>query len=295
MDHQSNSNTSNNNSTSENNNPNNGNNKVVDYNKEHYPNGLNHDFVDFTEEDLYERFGKEKGGMFEDTELRDIAANREIIMNTLQSFINEYMNQESNSSNSDKNNNKDENYQKMTTTFSICDVGSGSGLFSNDLDTLVNSIENDPNNSVTKGIAYGIEISSGFLSLLEKKKQTMNMNNTTFLQCTVDTVNIQESFPNETIALDVAFMCDVYHHIENLEGYMGSLFNLMKPGGLFFMIDFHRIPELMTSHEPQWVLDHVRADQETFRKEIEEIGFRFKDEVVIETMQENYFMIFEKP
>ena len=276
-----------------------GSSKIVDYNKDHYPNGLNHDFVDFTEEDLYERFGKEKGGMFEDAELRDIARNREIIIDTIKKYIDTYLKESKNFSKSDtkqsSQNNEENDNQPVGSTFSFCDVGCGSGLFSKDLDTLVYSIENDANNNVVKGTVYGIEISSGFLSLLEKKKKTMNMNNTIFLQCTVDTVNIQESFPNENIALDVAFMCDVYHHIENLEGYMGSLFSLMKPGGLFVMIDFHRIPELMVSHSPEWVIDHVRADQQTFRKEIEAIGFRYKEEVTIETMQENYFMVFEKP
>jgi len=54
------------------------------------------------------------------------------------------------------------------------------------------------------------------------------------------------------------------------------------------VIDFHRIP----GKTRQWTLDHVRAGQETFTKEIVSTGFRKAGEEKF--LKENYFLRFEK-
>jgi predicted methyltransferase len=65
----------------------------------------------------------------------------------------------------------------------------------------------------------------------------------------------------------------------------------LRPGGTLVVVDFERIPG--TSR--QWVLDHVRADKQTVRAEIESAGFRFVDEPRVAGLSENYLMRFEKP
>jgi hypothetical protein len=50
----------------------------VEFNKDHYPNGLNSDFIDPSLEEVKEKFAGtagEGGGRFEDPESRDIAAH----------------------------------------------------------------------------------------------------------------------------------------------------------------------------------------------------------------------------
>ena len=42
---------------------------------------------------------------------------------------------------------------------------------------------------------------------------------------------------------------------------------------MVFLIDFYRQPDKMKSHQPEWALEHIRADRLTFMKEIEESGF----------------------
>lgn len=49
------------------------------------------------------------------------------------------------------------------------------------------------------------------------------------------------------------------------------------------------------SHEKGWVMQHVRADQQTFTNEILEAGFTLAQEVTIDTLTENYFLIFTNP
>ena len=43
---------------------------------------------------------------------------------------------------------------------------------------------------------------------------------------------------------------------------------------------------------PDWILQHVRAGKDEFRREIEAGGFRFVEEVKL--MRENYFLRFAR-
>jgi intracellular sulfur oxidation DsrE/DsrF family protein len=90
-------------------------------------------------------------------------------------------------------------------------------------------------------------------------------------------------------SIDVAFVCDTYHHFEFPEKTMRSIHRALKPGGRVIVIDFHRIPG--TSSD--WVLNHVRAGQDVVEKEIASCGFKKTDEVK-ELLKENYFAEFTK-
>ena len=69
---------------------------------------------------------------------------------------------------------------------------------------------------------------------------------------------------------------------------MTSIHRALRPGGRVVVVDFYRIEGV----SPEWVLNHVRAGQEVFRKEIESAGFRLVEESKF--LKENYYMIFEK-
>ena len=58
------------------------------------------------------------------------------------------------------------------------------------------------------------------------------------------------------------------------------------------VIDFHRDPEKVTSHTPEWVMNHLRAGQDLFREEILSSGFVLVSEPAIKGLEENYAMIF---
>ena len=60
------------------------------------------------------------------------------------------------------------------------------------------------------------------------------------------------------------------------------------------VLDFH-LDERHVSHPAPWIYEHVRAGQSTFRREIESTGFRFVSELLVEGLEENYIMVFEKP
>lgn len=91
-------------------------------------------------------------------------------------------------------------------------------------------------------------------------------------------------------SIDVAFICDTYHHFEYPQATLASIYRALKPGGRLVVIDFERIPR----ESREWILGHVRAGKEVFRKEIENAGLQFEKEVNIPTFQENYFLRFSK-
>jgi len=64
----------------------------------------------------------------------------------------------------------------------------------------------------------------------------------------------------------------------------------LRPGGELIVVDFERIP----GETRKWLLDHVRANKQTFRAEIEAAGFEFVEEVQIEGLVENYFLRFSR-
>jgi predicted methyltransferase len=88
--------------------------------------------------------------------------------------------------------------------------------------------------------------------------------------------------------VDVAFVCDTYHHFEDPKAMLASIRRALRPGGTLVVVDFERIP----GTSPDWILKHVRAGKEDFRREIEASGFRFGEEVKL--MRENYFLRFTR-
>ena len=92
-------------------------------------------------------------------------------------------------------------------------------------------------------------------------------------------------------SVDLAFVCDTYHHFEYPRSTLESLFTAIRPGGSLVILDFERIP----GESDEWVLEHVRAGKEVFRREIESAGFQFEREVTVEGLKENYVLRFRRP
>jgi predicted methyltransferase len=69
---------------------------------------------------------------------------------------------------------------------------------------------------------------------------------------------------------------------------MASVQRALRPGGQMVLVDFRRVKGESSS----WVLDHVRAGQEVFTREILAAGFKQIEEVKL--LKENYFVRFKK-
>jgi SAM-dependent methyltransferase len=91
-------------------------------------------------------------------------------------------------------------------------------------------------------------------------------------------------------SIDVAFVCDVYHHFEHPGATLASLRRALRPGGTLVLIDFERIPGITS----EYILQHVRAGREVFRDEIVRAGFRVRDEIELDGLEDNYILRFTR-
>ena len=128
-----------------------------------------------------------------------------------------------------------------------------------------------------------MDISEKFLKHIESTAQEQGLKNITGVVCKQDSVNLP---PN---SIDLAFICDTYHHFEFPHKTMESIHRALKPGGQLILIDFHRIEGVSR----EWLMTHVRAGQEVFTQEILESGFKQVDEKK-KMLDESYFVRFEK-
>ena len=159
---------------------------------------------------------------------------------------------------------------KSETT--VADIGAGTGLFTRLFAKAVGM----------EGRVYAVDIAENFLRHIEKTAKEQNVTNVETILATADSANL----PADSV--DLAFICDTYHHFEFPQKTMASIHRALRPGGRVVVIDFHRIEGVSS----EWVMNHVRAGQEVFRKEIESAGFRLVEEPKL--LKENYYMIFEK-
>ena len=158
--------------------------------------------------------------------------------------------------------------------WSVADIGAGTGLY-----TRLFSERVGP-----KGWVYAVDIAPRFIEHINAHSNEADRNNITGVLCRGDSC----SLPPESVNL--AFVCDTYHHFEFPAATTRSILRALKPGGQLVVIDFERIP----GKSREWLLGHVRAGKNVFRAEIEEIGFTFVEEVRIAGFEENYFLRFRK-
>lgn len=161
---------------------------------------------------------------------------------------------------------------KIKPGMAVADIGAGTGL----LTRMFTSAVGD------KGTVYAVDISQKFLDHIKKTCEERDIKNVKTVKCTDTSAELPEN------SIDVAFICDTYHHFEFPFKTMASIHKALKPGGQVILIDFHRIK----GQSSDWVMGHVRAGQEVFTKEIEQSGFKPVEEKKF--MKESYFVRFEK-
>jgi ubiquinone/menaquinone biosynthesis C-methylase UbiE len=156
----------------------------------------------------------------------------------------------------------------------VADVGAATGLFTLPFAKAVG----------VGGKVYAVEIARNFLTHIRARAQKANVANVETILCTERSVELPEG------SIDLAFICDTYHHFEYPRASLASLHKALKPGGEFVLIDFKRIP----GESSDFVMGHVRAGQEVFEAEITAAGFEKVGEVK-DVLKENYFVRFRKP
>ena len=137
-----------------------------------------------------------------------------------------------------------------------------------------------------EGKVYAVDIAGKFVKYIEKTCGTAGLKNVVGVVCTEDSAKL----PPDSI--DLAYICDVYHHFEFPYKTMESIHQALKKDGRVVIIDFRRVEGVST----EWIVKHVRAGQDVFTREIESCGFKLLEEpeALNKTLKENYCIIFRK-
>ncbi|MEN9813166.1 MAG: hypothetical protein RL479_1852, partial [Verrucomicrobiota bacterium] len=107
----------------------------------------------------------------------------------------------------------------------VADIGAGSGVFTLPLAR-----------AVPQGRVYAVDIDQGLVDHIARKAEEARAANVR---------PVLGAFTDPRLPardLDVAFIFDVLHHIEDRATYLRSLAGYLRPGGRIAVIDFH--PEL---------------------------------------------------
>lgn len=155
----------------------------------------------------------------------------------------------------------------------VADIGAGTGLFTRLFSEAVGK----------NGRVIAVDISQKFLDHIKATSREAGQKHVDTQLATADSTGLPPK------SVDIAFICDTYHHFEFPLKTMASLQRALKPGGRVILVDFRRIPG--TSSD--WVLNHVRAGQEVFEAEIIKSGFEKVSEEP-DLLRENYFVVFQE-
>ncbi len=161
---------------------------------------------------------------------------------------------------------------RLKPGMAVADIGAGTGLF-----TRLFAKEVGPTGKV-----YAVDIAPRFIAHIEKTCKAEGIQNVVGVVCKKDSVEL----PAGTI--DLAFICDTYHHFEFPTRTLRTIHQALRPHGQLVLIDFHRIE----GKSSEWILWHVRAGQEVFSREIKDSGFKQVEEKTL--LKDNYFLRFEK-
>ncbi len=155
----------------------------------------------------------------------------------------------------------------------VADIGAGTGLFTTEIARRVGE----------QGEVLAVDIVPAFLDRIRERVEAEELTNVTVVLGEERTSGLEDA------SVDLAFMCDTYHHIEYPQTYMSSLFRTLRPGATLVLIDFERI-EGKTSTT---ILKHVRTDKQTVIEEVSRAGFVLESET--DLLEENYYLRFRRP
>ncbi|NNF97719.1 MAG: methyltransferase domain-containing protein [Halobacteria archaeon] len=154
----------------------------------------------------------------------------------------------------------------------VADIGAGTGFYTHLFAKKVG----------TSGKVYAVDIAENFIENILRSAKEQGLNNVEGI------INTPKSTKLSSASIDLAFICDTYHHFEYPQTMLASIHQALRPGGQLVIIDFRKQPGMSSG----WVMSHVRTNQVTVIKEVESAGFRLISQH--DLLHSNYFLTFVK-
>lgn len=89
--------------------------------------------------------------------------------------------------------------------------------------------------AVPRGVVYGVDIEPTLVNYLNLRARREGLTNLVALVCRPDDPCLPEP-------VDLAFVCDTYHHIDDRVAYFRSLRDALRPGGRLVIVDYRPGP-----------------------------------------------------
>jgi ubiquinone/menaquinone biosynthesis C-methylase UbiE len=145
----------------------------------------------------------------------------------------------------------------------VADLGAGSGYFSRRLAQHAAKV-------------YAVDIDEKLLKIASEKAP----------QNLIPVLALRDDPKLPLASVDLVFICDVLHHIENRPAYYAKLARALKPGGRIVNIDFYK------KDPPVGPPAAMKLSEDQVRAEFKAAGFR--EAKTHEGLQYQYFLEFTK-
>jgi copper chaperone CopZ/predicted methyltransferase len=156
----------------------------------------------------------------------------------------------------------------------VADIGAGTGLF-----TLLFARQVGP-----MGTVYAVDIAPAFLKHIAEEAQKQEGGGTI-----TPVLNTQDSAMLPPNAIDLAFICDSYHHFEHPDKMLASIHRALRPNGRLVIIDFD-----LRKDSSDFVKQRARAPKEVYDREITAAGFEPTDTKDAPAIKDNFYAEFRR-
>jgi arsenite methyltransferase len=147
----------------------------------------------------------------------------------------------------------------------VADIGAGTGYFTRHFAVAV----------APGGKALGLDIEPSMIKYMNEDARKLNLAS---YEARVVKTDDPELAPG---SVDVVFLCDTYHHIENRVEYFRNVAKSLRPNGRVIIVDFHKDMDFGPPRE------HKLAE-EIVLKEMKEAGYKLIKSHDI--LQDQYFI-----
>ena len=154
----------------------------------------------------------------------------------------------------------------------VADIGAGTGFYTRLFAEQVGK----------KGKVYAVDIAPGFVAAMVKDARRQGLGQVEGV------VNNQTSVALPKTSIDLAFICDTYHHFEYPQTTLVSIRDALRPGGEMVIIDFRKV----SGRSSNWVMGHVREGREGVIEEVTANGFELVEDSRL--LSVNYMLRFKR-
>jgi ubiquinone/menaquinone biosynthesis C-methylase UbiE len=156
----------------------------------------------------------------------------------------------------------------------VADIGAGTGLF-----TQLFAEQVGP-----KGTVYAVDIAPAFVKYIAE--QAKQQGHQRVVKTVLNTPNSAELAPG---SIDVAFLCDTYHHFEHPEKMLASIHRALRSGGRLVIIDFD-----LRKDSSEFIKHRARAAKEVYYREIAAAGFELIETKDAPAIKDNFYAEFRR-